>query len=813
MRRGGKTIREHPATVREGGATVREGGATVRERPATVRDNGATVREHPATRRGGGATVREGPATVRDSGTTVWEHPATRREGGATVRERPAAARDSGATVREGGATVRDSGATVREGGATVRERPATRRENGTTVREHPATRRENGATVREHRAAARDGGATVREGPGAPPPSTDPSQQDHAFGWLPPSLAADWRVVEALPAQGAEADIYVVKSRQAALDAGGSTQQIQHVAKVYRKGVKPNEGVLARLRANAPPHVVRLVDYGQEVHGQYAGHWWELMEHAPDGSLSDLFKDEGPRLPNDLVHDILRQLNDGLVGLHELELEHKDLKPDNVLVRSRTPLDLVLSDFGISSVLDGSGAEHKTTTARTLRYAPPEATGSMVSDEDTRRSVVVFKPTTWDYWSLGMMLIEMLQGKHSYDGISEAAISHRLSVTNFDELTEELSDPSWRKLCRGLLRRDPEDRWDGAAVSKWLADPDDPSLAVAEDTAPARPSAEPSTPTIDFAGKSYRTPADLGAALSRDWAKANPFWKYRLEDVRTWVTDRLGRQSLGNALMEIDDADLSFDAQVFQFNCLLAPNAPPRFRDVDLSIEGLAALAERAIIDTDARTTFLALYREGILMQAGSLPGREELNAVWRRWNKTLADYGRIRSEMRARDVTVPEPDDDVLLRLLAAEVPSRPILATLRSQADRRSTADALQCRWFRELGTPEEMPIAVLPMLPHLQAPAEHGAKLARTAPLRAVVGGMVVGYLFGEHVYWAATGVGFGSEFGYHLEGLVSLAAVVFALAMAVMWYGRGTNGVSRWVRDMIERRRRRRGSRR
>ena len=300
---------------------------------------------------------------------------------------------------------------------------------------------------------------------------------------------------------------------------------------------------------------------------------------------------------------------------------------------------------------------------------------------------------------------------------------------------------------------------------------------------------------------------------MSRDWAKAESFWKRRFPDIRTWVTDGLGLQPLGDALAAIDDADLSLDAQVFNFIYHLAPNAPLRFRDADLSVEGLADLAERATTDAGARTTFLALYRERILMQAGSLPGREDVAAVWRRWNRTVADHERIRSEMRARDVTVPEPDDDVLLRLLAAEVPSLPILRTLRSQADRASTADARQCPWFRELGTPEEMPIAVLPMLPHLQAPAEHGAKLARMAPVRAVVGGIVVGHLFGAHVQWADIGVGFGSEFEYHLTGVLSLAQVIVSLSMAVMWYGRGTGGVARWVREVYERWQRRSARRR
>ena len=428
--------------------------------------------------------------------------------------------------------------------------------------------------------------------------------------------------------------------------------------------------------------------------------------------------------------------------------------------MRSRTPLELALTDFGISSLMDES--MRHTSTARTARYAPPEAISGVIEH------------TTFDYWPLGMMLVEMLLGRHPYDGCSEGIIIRQLTTQPVDELTQGITGP-WVKLCRGLLRREPSDRWDAAAVSKWLADPNDPSLVVAQEAQPAAAAAPAAGATIDFDGAGYAAPADLGAALSRDWARAESFWKRRLPEIRTWLTDGLGLPELGDALAELDDAEISLEAQVFNFIYLLAPNAPLRFRGEDLSAEGLADLAERAAnpADAGARTTFLALYRDRILMLAGSLPEGEAAAEVWRRWEETVADHERIRSEMRTRDVTVPEPGDDVLVSLLAASVPSVPVLAALRMDAHRASTPEARQCPWFRDLGTPEDMPIAVLPMLRHLQAPAERGAKLARMAPVRACVGGMVVGYLFGSQ--------------GALIIGLLWLAwqAAAFLLAMAAV----------------------------
>ena len=629
------------------------------------------------------------------------------------------------------------------------------------------------GATIREGNATVREGSATVREE--APPRSRD----EPVAGWLPPTLAADYRIVQPLPALGGEADLYVLERRRPAPDAGGAARL---VAKVYRHGITPKDDVIRRVHEADIPHVVRLEDRGQD-----AGRSWELMEYAEHGSLRQLIEQEGPSLPDDLVRDVLRQLNDALAGLHALSLEHRDLKPGNVLVRSRTPLEIALTDFGISSLMDES--IRRTSASRTALYAPPEAiTG-------------VIEHTTFDYWSLGMMLVEMLLGRHPYAGCSDHAIGHQLTTQPVDELTDGLAGP-WLKLCRGLLRRAPSERWDAAKVSKWLADPNDPSLVVAREAPPAA-AAPAAGATIDFDGAVYAAPAELGAALADDWAKAESFWKRRLPAIRTWLTDGLGLPELGDALAEIDDAELSLDAQVFNFIYLLAPDAPLRFRGEDLSAEGLADLAERAAnpADAGARTTFLALYRSRILMLAGSLPEREAAAEVWRRWEETVADHERIRSEMRTRDVTVPEPDDDVLVSLLAAGVPSVPVLAALRTEAHRVSTPEAWQCPWFRDLGTPEDMPIAVLPMLRHLQAPAERRAKLARMAPVRACVGGMFVGYLFGLQVQWAYRGVGRGSDFAHNFEGSLMLALVIFFFAMSVMWYRRGTASVARRVRDV------------
>ena len=161
-------------------------------------------------------------------------------------------------------------------------------------------------------------------------------------------------------------------------------------------------------------------------------------------------------------------------------------------------PLQLVITDFGISSLTsDGLVATEK---ALTFEYAPIEV--MMASS-----SRVIFESTRVDYWSLGMMLVEMLTGAHPYHEYDHDTIRYQL-LQNADWLTEDIEDGDWLKLCRGLLRRTAENRWTAEHVSKWLADPEDPSLRA--DEAPEA-DAVPLEAIINFDGTGYTTPDDLG--------------------------------------------------------------------------------------------------------------------------------------------------------------------------------------------------------------------------------------------------------------------------------------------------------------
>jgi serine/threonine protein kinase len=203
---------------------------------------------------------------------------------------------------------------------------------------------------------------ATVRDTPDATrrdvldATTRDDASLPYTLMQLPATLAARYRIVQPMPAAGGEADLLLV-----AAVADGQ----RYVIKIYRYGIVVKPEVLAKISAAAPEQVIRLVEYGQAD-----GHGYEVLEYVPDGSLRQRLT-AGP-LAEGQIRALVRELSAALAVLHQHDILHRDIKPENVLIRQWEPLRMALTDFGIASVTEAT--QHFTTTARTLRYAAPEA-------------------------------------------------------------------------------------------------------------------------------------------------------------------------------------------------------------------------------------------------------------------------------------------------------------------------------------------------------------------------------------------------------------------------------------------------------
>ena len=95
------------------------------------------------------------------------------------------------------------------------------------------------------------------------------------------------------------------------------------------------------------------------------------IMEYVPGGDLSTMLHEKGA-LPEPKVKLLARQTLQALDYLHQRKITHRDIKPDNILIVTDNPIEVKLSDFGLSKIVQDDDTFLKTFCG-TLLYCAPE--------------------------------------------------------------------------------------------------------------------------------------------------------------------------------------------------------------------------------------------------------------------------------------------------------------------------------------------------------------------------------------------------------------------------------------------------------
>jgi serine/threonine protein kinase len=249
-------------------------------------------------------------------------------------------------------------------------------------------------------------------------------------------STIAGYTILSPIPQPGAQADVYVARD----------DDNQRYAVKLYR-GLTTPSAAAARALAQLSSHRL-LVPLFQ---GQWQGRVVEITRLFPQGNLADFIKRNGP-LNKEQALRLVRQVTEGLEQLHGAGVQHRDLKPTNILMRSEQPLELVLADFGLSAVTDSTVL---TQPHGTLFYAAPETLTGMYS----RAS---------DYWSLGIILIEALSANSIAAALRNDALLPYRIVQGKVPIPPSIPK-GWQSLLKGLLQRDHYRRWQAAEVRSWL--------------------------------------------------------------------------------------------------------------------------------------------------------------------------------------------------------------------------------------------------------------------------------------------------------------------------------------------------------
>ena len=147
---------------------------------------------------------------------------------------------------------------------------------------------------------------------------------------------------------------------------------------------------VYRRLLPVLCPHLPQIME-AAEQDGQTA----VLEEYVQGDTLAELLM--GTRLTEREARQVTMQLCQALHVLHSMGAVHRDVKPENVILRGS---DAVLIDFDAARIYKDE-SESDTQVLGTTGFAAPEQYGIFQSDERA------------DIFSLGVLLNIMLTGKH----------------------------------------------------------------------------------------------------------------------------------------------------------------------------------------------------------------------------------------------------------------------------------------------------------------------------------------------------------------------------------------------------------------
>ncbi len=261
-----------------------------------------------------------------------------------------------------------------------------------------------------------------------------------------------------------------VYKARDDVHDRLVAIKVLRNDDPIVRKRFEREAKVISRCNH---PHIVTIYTFHKESSPPYL-----VLEYLRGKPLAALLSEaKGKPLPLPQVFNILKAVASALALIHSEGIAHRDLTASNIVITSDGQIKLI--DFGICKIsgdraltvypdrpptlkpLEPEDYTAKDSALGTLRYMSPEQCLASKIDSAT------------DIWALGIIIFQMLAGRHPYPGLAGEALYYLLTsdypMPNLRNFAPKATPQRLIELVNRCLQKNKHDRPSAATIIQEL--------------------------------------------------------------------------------------------------------------------------------------------------------------------------------------------------------------------------------------------------------------------------------------------------------------------------------------------------------
>jgi serine/threonine protein kinase len=206
-------------------------------------------------------------------------------------------------------------------------------------------------------------------------------------------------------------------------------------------------------------PNIIHVHDVGTSSlpEGQGEVHYFS-MEFIAGRSLQEILERDKRLTSADLAR-VMKGVSQALAFAAKIGIVHRDIKPDNIMITTNGLVKV--ADLGLATSSQTSD-DHQPERDEKGR-AKVMGTPLYISPEQARALPVDFRS---DQYSLGATLFHFLTGEPPFRGADGKAIMRAHVMDPVPDPADRLPevDEAWRQICRRLLAKLPEERFNDPA-------------------------------------------------------------------------------------------------------------------------------------------------------------------------------------------------------------------------------------------------------------------------------------------------------------------------------------------------------------